>query len=173
MGTLAALWGIIGICFILGSAIFRLSDIGLEAFSYSLSWYHWVIAIAWTAFMAIGEGYRGFQKGFSPRVAARIAYLQRNPTVLRLILAPLFCMGYFDIQRKRQIITFAITLTIIAVVQIVHLFVQPWRGLIDIGVVVGLAWGLISLLIFTVQAFTNPSFQHSPQMPEQSSPNAA
>lgn len=168
MGTVAALWGIVGICLILGSAIFRLADISLEALQYSLSWYHWVIAAGWTAFMAVGEGYRGFQKGFSPRVAARIAYLHRNPTPLRLLLAPLFCMGYFDIQRKRQIITFIITLLIIAVVQIVHQLSQPWRGLIDFGVVVGLLWGLISLLIFTVQAFTKEDFSHSPQMPEHS-----
>lgn len=164
MGTFAAIWGIVGICFILGNAIFRLSAISLESLNFSLLWYHWAVAIVWTGFMAYSEGYRGFQKGFSPRVAARIAYLQKNPTPIRLIFAPLFCMGYFDIERRRQIITIVITLMIIAVVQIVHLLEQPWRGLIDFGVVAGLMWGLISLLGFTYQALTKDDFAHSPEI---------
>ncbi|MCW8887140.1 MAG: hypothetical protein OQK12_18080, partial [Motiliproteus sp.] len=154
MGFVATAWGISGICLILGSAIYRLSIVGMEAFTHSLDWYHWLVGLIWLVFMAFSEGYRGFQQGFSPRVAARIAYLYQNPTPVRLILAPLFCMGYFHIERKRQIITFVITLMIIAIVQVVHQLEQPWRGIIDIGVVVGLAWGLISLLIFTFQAFT-------------------
>ncbi len=166
MGTFAATWGIVGICFILGNAILRLTAISLESFNYSLDWYHWAIALAWTGFMAFSEGYRGFQKGFSPRVAARIAYLKENPTLLRTLLAPLFCMGYFGITRRRQIITIIITLVIIGVVQLVHLLEQPWRGLIDLGVVVGLIWGLASLLIFTYQALTQDSFPHSPEMPQ-------
>lgn len=165
MGTFAATWGIVGICFILGNAIFRLSVISLESLSYSLAWYHWAIAIVWTGFMAFSEGYRGFQKGFSPRVAARIAYLKENPTPIRLVFAPLFCMGYFGIARRRQIITVVITLIIIGVVQLVHLLEQPWRGLIDFGVVIGLIWGLVSLLVFTYQAFTKDDFSHSPEMP--------
>ena len=169
MGTISAAWGMLGICLILGSAIYRLSLVGLDALSQPLSWYHWVIALVWIAFMAFSEGYRGFQKGFSPRVAARIAYLQRNPTLLRLILAPLFCMGYFHIERKRQIITFVITFAIIGLVQIVHLLEQPWRGIVDLGVVTGLAWGLISLCGFTAQAFLDENFSHSPQVPLQSS----
>ncbi len=165
MGTVAAAWGMLGICLILGSAIYRLTLVGLEAFSFPLTWYHWLIAVIWIAFMAFSEGYRGFQKGFSPRVAARIAWLQRNPTPLRLVLAPLFCMGYFHIERKRQIITFVLTAMIIGLVQIVHLIEQPWRGIIDLGVVIGLAWGLLSLFVFTVQAFTDENYSHSPQVP--------
>ncbi|MEH6627435.1 MAG: hypothetical protein V7739_13395 [Motiliproteus sp.] len=165
MGFVAAAWGTLGICLILGSAVYRLSVVGFTAFSYPLELHHWLIGGVWLIFMAFSEGYRGFQQGFSPRVAARIAYLYQHPTIIRLILAPLFCMGYFHIERKRQIITVVITLLIISIVQIVHQFSQPWRGIIDIGVVVGLAWGLISLLIFTVQAFTDESYAHSPQVP--------
>ena len=167
MGTFAAAWGMLGIFMILGSAIYRLTIVGLDAFVHPLDWYHWLITLVWVAFMAFSEGYRGFQQGFSPRVAARIAYLHRNPTAVRLIFAPLFCMGYFHIERKRQIITFVITALIIGLVQIVHQLEQPWRGIVDLGVVVGLAWGLISLMLFTVQAFLDKSFDHSPQVPIQ------
>lgn len=166
MGILAAFWGLIGIFLIIGGAIYRLTPIGLEAFTQPLHWYHWLFSCGWILFMAYSEGYRGFQKGFSPRVAARVAYLHQHPTPLRLLLAPLFCMGYFHIERRRQIITFIITLLIISVVQIVHQFAQPWRGIVDLGVVIGLAWGLIALWVFTYQAFTNPAFDQSPLVPE-------
>jgi uncharacterized membrane protein YedE/YeeE len=48
----------------------------------------------------------------------------------------------------------------------VRLLSQPWRGIIDGGVVVGLAWGLVSLVIFGYQAFTAEDFPFSPEVPE-------
>jgi hypothetical protein len=165
MGFVAALWGVMGICVIFGGAIYRLADIGMDAFSYPLSWYHWCVLVVWVLFMAHAEGYRGFQKGFSPRVAARVAYLKANPTPLWLVLAPLFCMGFFYIERRRQVVTYCLTLAIIVLVIIIPYLAQPWRGIVDLGVVVGLAWGIVSLLIFTMQALTDKSFSHSPEIP--------
>ena len=37
---------------------------------------------------------------------------------------------------------------------------QPWRGIIDAGVVVGLAWGLMTLWIFTARAFGPRGLDH-------------
>ena len=37
---------------------------------------------------------------------------------------------------------------------------QPWRGIIDAGVVVGLAWGLAALWIFTARAFGPRGLDH-------------
>lgn len=165
LGTFAAAWGLGGTLWILGWAVYRLGLIGLDAFNHPLSWYHWLVLGVWVLFMAHSEGYKGFQRGFSPRVAARIAYLHQHPTLLRTLLAPLFCMGFFDIQRRRQIVTFCLTAGIIVLVQLVSMLSQPWRGIVDIGVVVGLGWGIISLSIFTLQAFTDDNFAHSPQMP--------
>ena len=165
LGYIAALWGITGICLLLGSAIYRLGAIGWQTFSYDLSWYHWVGLAVSIVFMGFAEGYRGFQQAWSPRVAARILYLSHNVSPLRLLLAPLFCMGFFAIVRKRMIVTYCLTLGIISMVILVHQLEQPWRGIVDLGVVTGLAWGLASLLIFTLQAFFSRSFQHSPEMP--------
>lgn len=165
IGYIAALWGLVGICLLLGGAIYRLGGIALQTLDLSLSWYHWLALAFSIVFMGFAEGYRGFQKAFSPRVAARIHYLSRNVTPVRLLLAPAFCMGYFHIQRRRQIVTICLTLGIIALVQLVHMLAQPWRGIVDAGVVVGLAWGLVSLLIFTLQAFFSSGFKHSPETP--------
>jgi hypothetical protein len=54
LGYIAALWGITGICLLLGSAIYRLSAIGLQTFSYQLDWYHWLALAVSIAFMLKG-----------------------------------------------------------------------------------------------------------------------
>jgi len=164
LGTLAVVWGLVAIGVLLGQAIYRLALISLVGLSMPLCWYHWAVLLGWTLFMAYGEGYRGFQKSFSPRVAARAAYLLRHATVLRALLAPLFCMGYFHIERRRQIVVISVTLTVIGFIIGAHYLPQPWRGIVDLGVVIGLAWGVIALGVFTVQAFTG-RLSHAPEVP--------
>ena len=165
LGYIAVLWGITGIGLLIGSAIYRLSLIGLETFDYSLDWYHWLALAFSIAFMGFAEGYRGFQQAWSPRVAARLLFLSQNVSPIRLLLAPLFCMGFFDIVRKRMIVTYCLTSGIILMVLLVHQLDQPWRGIVDFGVVTGLIWGMVSLAIFTIQAFFTQRFEHSPEMP--------
>lgn len=75
-------------------------------------------------------------------------------------------MGYFYATRRRKITSISVTIGIIVLVILVRLLPQPWRGIIDGGVVVGLAWGLISLFLFSVKAFTSASFNYSPEVPE-------
>ena len=36
---------------------------------------------------------------------------------------------------------------------VVHQLGQPWRGILDAGVVVGLTWGSAAVLLFAVRAF--------------------
>jgi hypothetical protein len=48
----------------------------------------------------------------------------------------------------------------------VRLLPQPWRGIVDAGVVVGLTWGTISLVVFCIQALTAPTFAISPEVVE-------
>lgn len=165
LGYIAVVWGFIGIAFIFGNAIVRIGTIGLDTFAYSLNWYHWVALAFSVLFMGFAEGYKGFQRAYSPRVAARLLYLRDNVTPLRLILAPLFCMGFFHIRRKRMIITYCLLLGIITLIQLVHMLQQPWRGIIDFGVVVGLSWGTTSILLFVLKAFFTEKFEHSPEMP--------
>ncbi|NVK44654.1 MAG: hypothetical protein HWE39_25780 [Oceanospirillaceae bacterium] len=165
LGSIAAIWGFTGILLIFGSAIYRLSQISLQMFSQPLHLHHWLALAFSLIFMGFAEGYRGFQCGFSPRVAARIRYLSQNVTPMRLLLAPLFCMGFFHAQRRRQIVTFCLSLGIIGLVLLVHNLTQPWRGIIDAGVCLGLAWGIVSLSVFTFQAFFGEGFSHSPETP--------
>jgi len=167
MKKLAALWGLTGVMALLASAVYRLTPLAVDAARYELRWYHWAFFAFVLVFMAYFEGYRAFQQGFSPRVAARARYLRTHRNTLHALLAPLFCMGYFHAPKKRRVTSISVTAGIIVLIVLVHFLSQPWRGIVDAGVVVGLAWGLISLVIFGYQAFTRERFDYSPEVPEQ------
>jgi hypothetical protein len=165
-GTLGALWGLSGVLLLLGSAVVRLLPVAWTAFSVPFRWHHWTALVANILFMAYAEGYRAFQKGFSPRVAARARYLMANPRAPHVVFAPLFCMGFFHATRRRQITSLSVTAGVILLVVLVRWLPQPWRGIIDAGVVVGLAWGLIALMVFGVRAFRGGAFGYSPEVPK-------
>ncbi|HUJ17503.1 MAG TPA: hypothetical protein VL197_05875 [Nitrospirota bacterium] len=166
-GMLAALWGVGGVALLLGSAVYRLTPLAVEALTSRMELRHWLFLILVLAFMAYAEGYRAFQQAFSPRVAARARYLITRPTLLHSVLAPLFCMAYFHAPKRRRITSLSVTAGIIVLIILVRLLPQPWRGIVDAGVVVGLAWGLVSLVLFSIQAFASDTFDHSPEVPEQ------
>jgi hypothetical protein len=156
IGIVGAAWGALGVLAILVFAIYRLSTPALVAFDSGLSAGQWLVAVANVVFMAYSEGYRGFQQKFSPRTAARILYLRDRPDPVRTLLAPLVAMGYIHATRSRKIASYGLTLGIVVLVSLVRLVDQPWRGIIDAGVVVGLGWGVISLGVSIVQAFARP-----------------
>jgi len=165
MGALGAVWGFLGVNALIGYAIFRLTPRAWEALQSDLSLFQWIVVALWLGFMLVAEGYRGFQKKFSPRTAARVRYLSSHPTWQRVLLAPPFCMGYFHADRKTRIVSISLTLGIICLVILVSFAPHPWRGIIDVGVVAGLVWGLATFWWFTWKAFTDPGFAHSPHTP--------
>jgi hypothetical protein len=118
----------------------------LEAVAAGLGPLEWSVLTVNAAFMAWAEGYRGFQRRFSPRVAARALDLYERPTVLRVLLAPLFCVGYFGATRRLQRTVWIGTGLIVLAVLLFNRLDQPWRGILDAGVMVGLMWGTLSLL---------------------------
>jgi hypothetical protein len=76
------------------------------------------------------------------------------------VLAPFFCIGYFGAPRARRVASFALSAGILVLVVLVRRLDQPWRGIIDAGVVVGLAWGLAALWVFTAKAFGPDGLDH-------------
>lgn len=165
MGIIGVVWGVTGVYTLLLFAIYRLSLITWDALSYELYWYHWAVLTLNIIFMAHSEGYRGFQQNFSPRVAARGKYLYKNPVPIHVLTAPLFCIGYYHIKQNKQKLIIGLTLGILVLVFLIRFLPQPWRGIIDAGVVVGLSWGVVSLTIFCIRAFTSKTFDHSPEIP--------
>jgi hypothetical protein len=169
MGTFGAIWGLAGVFLLLASAVYRLSVIAAAAFTYSLKLQHWAVLLVSVFFMAYAEGYRAFQQRFSPRVAARAKYLKNHPNFLHAVFAPLFCMGYFHATRRRKITSISVTAGIVLLIVLVRLLHQPWRGIIDLSVVVGLGWGIISLAFYGYQAFYSEGFDYPPDVPESKS----
>lgn len=165
-GIFGAAWGLTGVTALLFFAVYRLSAMTVTSFAHDLDWRHWILLVINTLFMAYSEGYRGFQKGYSPRVVARARYLLANPAPHRVILAPLFVMGYFSATRRRLISTYVLTVMIVTLIIIFQQLIQPWRGMLDFGVIVGLAWGIIAIAVFALRAFTGAPFDHSPDLPD-------
>ena len=165
-GVFGAAWGLAGVSALLIYAVYRLSNMTIAGFAHELDWRHWTVLIVNTLFMAHAEGYRGFQKGYSPRVVARARHLISEPTPLRVILAPLFVMGYFTTTRRRLISTYLLTIMIVGFIFLFQQLSQPWRGVLDFGVVVGLSWGIVSIVFFAIRAFFGGPFNHSPELPD-------
>ena len=101
-------WGLFGVVLLLAYAIWRLSKHTIEAWAMPWSWLVWLVFIVSVIFMAYSEGYRGFQKAFSPRVAARLKHLYEQPQLLRVLLAPAFAMGFFHATKRRMITSYAV-----------------------------------------------------------------
>lgn len=159
------LWGLAGIVLLLGQAIVRLLPFALELLDRELAPLELASLVGWVAMSGYSEGYRGFQKQFSPRVVARAQHLSAHPRPLHVALAPLFCMGLIHATRKRLIVSWVLTLAIIAIVIVVRRFAQPWRGIVDAGVVVGLGWGLIAIGYFVVRAHRGHAMPVPPDVP--------
>ena len=167
-GIVATVWGIGGLMLLLGFAIYRLTPYAIEALQMPLNWKHWLLLIANVLFMAYTEGYKGFQKSFSPRFAARAKFLLRETTPIRTLLSPFFCMSYFGAPKRRMFTTSVLTVAIILFILSFRLIPQPWKGMLDAGVVIGLIWGIIATAYYCMKAFTNKQFMWSAEVVETS-----
>jgi len=127
---------------------------------------HYAVLVPWLFFMVYSEGYKGFQKGFSPRVAARANYLRDHATWIRAIFAPVFCMGFFDSTKKRKIVLWALLIMVTSFVILFQYIPQPWRGILDLGVVVGLSWGLMATLIYFAKFWFVKGSSTDPEIPD-------
>jgi hypothetical protein len=151
----ALYWGVGGVALLLVQAVFRLTPIAMEPLRRGgLSAVEAGTYAAWVLVSLYSEGYRGFQKGFVPRVVGRAFYLARAPSPVMVVLAPFFCMSLVHARRRRLIVSWSIVLLISAAVAFVRSLPYPWRGIVDGGVVAGLAYGLASLTVTFIRALT-------------------
>lgn len=163
-----ALWGVFGFLLILAQAIYRLTGLALEPIArgqlHSWQWALYGLSIAFNGYF---EGYRAFQLKASPRVVVRALHLARHPRPLHVALAPFFCTGLFHATRKRLITSWSLYAGLIVIILAVRQLAQPWRGMVDAGVVVGLTWGAVSILVYYVRAVAGHPPRVSPELPEE------
>lgn len=163
----AALWGVGGFVLILAQAIHRLADLALEPVrAGTMTWWQWALYGLSILFMGYTEGYRALQRKTAPRVVARALHLGEHGRPLHIALAPLFCMGLFHATRRRLIATWLLYVGLILLIVAVRALSQPWRGMIDGGVVVGLTWGTIAILWMYGRALAGHPPAASAELPE-------
>ena len=167
LGVAAASWGFVGVALLLGRPIWSLSELAFEPLvRLDLSLWQWGLYGLSVVLMAYSEGYKGFQRGFSPRVVARAFHLARHPTLTRALLAPFFCIGLFHASKKRLIVSWTLLTMIVALVLTVRLLPYPYRNIIDAGVVVGLGWGLLATILMAARALHRGCAEGSPELPD-------
>ena len=160
MRIIGFFWGVCGVIAILLLAIYRISPRVVELVQHPFTFWHWLLLLVFVPYMLYAEGYRGFHCNFAPRVVVRAFHLQGNPKPLALLLAPLFCMGFFYATRRRIITSTLVTTAIVLVVMLVSILPQPWRGIIDAGVIAGLGLGIVSIVYFMVLALLGRPQMH-------------
>lgn len=167
MRALIAAWGVLGVVGLLAQALWRLSPLAWEAIEQGLSGLQWALLVGWVAMMAHAEGYRGFHRRFSPRVVARAQWLSRNPAPALVLFAPLFCMSLFHASRRGRWTARILVVGIVGLVLAVRQLAQPWRGIIDAGVVVGLGIGVASIVWYCARALAGHDPPVPPDLPPQ------
>lgn len=152
MPALIATWGVALVVLLLAQAVMRLLPYALEVWrDGAMSVGQQALFVGFVIFNAYAEGYRGFQKRFSPRVVARAFHLGRHPRPLHVLLALPYCMSLFHAKRRQQIVGWVFLVVLVLVIVLVRQLPQPWRGIVDGGVVVGLAWGIVSVVMFWIR----------------------
>lgn len=169
--ALIASWGIFGVLLLLSQAIWRLTPLALEPIQKNmLTPALWVLYIGWALLNAYMEGYRGFHRSYSPMVAARALHLGEHPKPLHVLLAPFFCMAFFAATRARLIVSWTLLGVISFLIWLMRQVPQPWRGIIDIGVVVGLAWGTLSIVVWFIRGLQGKPIPAKQSFPQASDP---
>ena len=142
----------------------------MDALRSPLTTTQWAVLVGWVGFSLYAEGYRAFQKRFSPRVVARAFHLGRHPRPLHVALAPFYCMSLLHASRRGLTVAWTMTLSIIGVIILVRSLSQPWRGIIDAGVVLALFWGVAAILWFFARGLTGRPPTVSPDLPTPAEP---
>jgi hypothetical protein len=165
-GRVALVWGVLGVMALVTQPLVRLTPLVLEAIRGGLTGGQWAILGAWVVVNAHAEGYRGFHCRFSPRVVARADYLRRHPRPLWVAFAPFFCMSLFHASRRGLWVARVLVVAIVLLVIAIRFLDQPWRGIVDAGVVVGLGLGLLSLVYWFVRLLLGHVPGVSPDLPD-------
>lgn len=163
-----SVWGVLGAMALLGFGVWRVFPHALEpmltpgSMTRTQAWLYafCVVFNAWT------EGYKAFQKMVVPRALVRAHWLNEHPGRIPAWSAPFFVAGFFAMKRRALIVRYVFLIVIIGVIVGMRFVPQPWRGIIDAGVVVGLGWGWIAMGVGLVQLIRGVVPDADPQIPE-------
>ncbi|NOY89630.1 MAG: hypothetical protein GXP55_00375 [Deltaproteobacteria bacterium] len=162
-----ALWGVLWVTALLSQAVMRLLPRAIEPWTEgSMSGLQMALYVGVVVIMAYSEGYRAFQLRFSPRVVSRAVHLGKHPKPLHVVFALFFCMSLFHSTKRQKTVSWFFVFGILALVIMVRQLSQPWRGIIDGGVVVGLGWGIAAIWWIFARALMGHPAPEPPDLPE-------
>lgn len=165
--VIAVIWGLVGVVLFLVMAVYRLGVYSSEITNYELTFVQLVLLIIWLNYMLYAEGIKAFGIQFSPKVVARAKYLLKSDNFLELTLAPFFIFGYFHSTRKRLKVTYILTISIILFIILIRYLPQPWRAIIDLGAMIGIAYGTGTLIYEIIRFLKNPTnYVEDPALPD-------
>lgn len=155
-----ALWGIFGVVFLLLNGVHRVLPHALEPLrsAGSIPWWQLGLYLFSIAFNAYMEGYRGFHLRVAPRVVSRAHELTRHARLIDVILAPLYCGSFYGAPTRKLIIRYTLFFFIVGVIIAMHYVPQPWRGIVDAGVTVGLGIGAFSIVWTYFRSLSDPEW---------------
>lgn len=147
-------WGVVQVVSVLANALKRLYPIAMQPFiQKDMLPYQWVLYAVWCGYMGYAEGYKAFQLKFSPMVVQRAFSIYQNPGIFNVLLAGPYAMGMFGASRKRMIVSWCVTAGVFSLTLFVKKLPYPYRAIVDAGVVVGLTYGTLSIVLLAIKAF--------------------
>lgn len=124
----------------------------------------YVVTCLWFAYV---EGYKGFQTKFAPLVVSRSFTMDYGSSKIHhFLLAPFYSMGLFHATKKRMIVSWSVSLGVAGIVYAVKKLPYPWRNIVDAGVVVGLTWGSVSIVLHYIKALVTGAAPADPALPK-------
>jgi hypothetical protein len=78
-------------------------------------------------------------------------------------------MGFFHAPRKRRITVCVLLVLIASMVALFQYIPQPLRGILDLGVVIGLSWGIVATLVFLTKFWLSHEVPFDAEVVEPSS----
>lgn len=154
-------WSVGGVLAVLLEAIVRLAPIAFGLVGARLGPVEWAVAVAWSAFMLWSEAWRGFHLRFAPRVVVRSLWIAEAGSAWHKALAPVVAMGLLHATRRRLVATWVLVAAIVLLILVIRWLPPPWRAIVDLGVVLGLSGGALSVVVHAVRALAG----RPPQVP--------
>lgn len=147
-------WAVVQVISVLANALKRLYPIAIQPFiQKDMLPYQWALYAVWCLYMGYAEGYKAFQLKFSPMVVQRAFLIYQNPNIFNVLLAGPYAMGMFGASRKRMIVSWCVTAGVFSLTLFVKKLPYPYRAIVDAGVVVGLSYGTLSIVLLAIKAF--------------------
>lgn len=144
---LTAVWAVVGVAILFGSAIYRLGSRGVATLAGGLDAFHLTALVVLVGLFVYGEGVRAIQMRYAPYFLGRVRQVAREDRLVYRLLAPLYAMSLVGSAPANLARAWGGVTAIVAAILVLRVTPEPWRGIVDLAVALALAWGLSAILL--------------------------